>query len=104
MQTVRMAQMSTTGVPRVHALPHSSAATMATVCFVAGCVMGTMIAVMEVMSVIALLRHSAAPAGSGSAPATQSVSIPAKCVIIHLTAQTELTSPRSAVSHYVFAF
>lgn len=102
-RTVRMAQMSTTGVPRAHALPHPSAVTMATVCFAAGCVMGTMTAVMAVMSVTALLHHSAAPAGSGSALATQCVSISAKCVIIHLTAQTELMSPRSAVSYYFSA-
>lgn len=99
MRTVRMGQMSITDVPHAHALPHSSAATMATVCFAVGCVMGTMTAAMAVMSVTALLHDSAAPAGSGSALATQYVSISAKYVIIHLTAQTELMSRHSAVSY-----
>lgn len=102
MQTVRMARMSIMVVPHAHALPHGSVATMATVCFVAGFVMGIMTAVMAVMSVTVLLHHSAAPAGSSSALATQCVSISAKCVIIHLTAQTELMNPHFAVSHYIF--
>lgn len=100
MQTVRIAQMSIMGVPHAHALPHSFAATTATVCIAAGYVMGIMTAAMAVMSVTALRHHSAAPAGSFSALATQCVSISPKCVIIHLTAQTELTSPHSAVSDY----
>lgn len=102
MRTVRMAQMSIMGVPHVHALPHSFAATMATVCFAAGCVMGTMIAAMEVMNATALHHPSAAQAGSGSALATLCVSIAAKCVIIHLTVQTELMSLRFAVSDFCF--
>lgn len=95
--------MSIMGVLHAHALLHFFAATMATVCFAAGYVMVTMTAVMAVMSGTALLRHSAAPAGSGSAPVTQCVSISAKCVIIHLTAQTVLMSPHYAVSPYFLA-
>ena len=43
-QTVRIAVTNTTPVPLAPAPPHSSAATMGTVCYAAGFVMGTMTA------------------------------------------------------------
>lgn len=96
--TAQMVQMSTTPAPRGPAPPRYSAVITATVCSPAGYVMVTMTVGTAATNATVLHPHSAAPAGSGSAPATVCVSISAECVIIHPTARMEQMSRHFAVS------